>query len=188
MSGRRALIISGSRNPDGQTAQAIRGFAEGFKAAGGEVEAVFLPELDIQRCRQCNNDGWGECTASGVCCIEDDLHSVAARMREADGVVFATPVYWSDLSESLKAFLDRLRRICRHDDGAAGIRDKKAVGVCVAGGGGGGSYQCTRELEWVLSTAGMDVVDIVAARRQNLPMKVETLKITGRWFHEQIGG
>lgn len=187
MSARKLLIISGSRNPDGQTAQAARGLAEGFIAAGGQVETVYLPTLDIQRCRQCNNDGWGECTARGVCCINDDLHSVASAMRKSDAVAFANPVYWSDLSESLKAFLDRIRRICRHDDGAAGIREKKVVGVCVAGGGGGGSYQCTREMEWVLSTSGMEVLDIVPARRQNLSMKVETLRITGRWFHEEVG-
>lgn len=176
------LIISGSRNPEGQTAQAARAFAEGFASAGGSSETIYLPQLDIQRCRQCNNDGWGECTASGVCSIKDDLPEVAQKMRQADGLLFATPVYWSDLSESLKAFLDRIRRICRHDDGSSDIKEKRVAGICAAGGGGGGSYQCTRQMEWMLATSGMDVVDIVPARRQNLPMKLEALQVEGRWF------
>lgn len=55
----RAMILSGSRNPEGRTAQAVNAIAAGFREAGGEVDIVFLPELAIERCRQCDSDGWG---------------------------------------------------------------------------------------------------------------------------------
>ena len=67
-----------------------------------------LPEMAIERCRQCDADGWGVCRARGSCVIEDDFAGLVERMREADAIVFATPVYFSDLSESLRAILDRL--------------------------------------------------------------------------------
>ena len=59
------LIISGSRNPNGQTAKAIDAFRRGVKSAGGDYEHVFLPTLKIERCRQCNDDGWGLCRDAG---------------------------------------------------------------------------------------------------------------------------
>ena len=99
--------------------------------------------------------------------------------RGADRVVFATPVYYSDLSESLRAFLDRLRRTCTHIDGKAGIENKPVIGVCVAGGGGGGAPACCVSLEKVLSTCGFSVTDVVPVRRQNLEAKMAMLERTG---------
>lgn len=178
----KILIVSGSRNPEGQTARAANAFLEGVREAGGECDIIFLPPMHIERCRQCENDGWGICRSEGRCIIDDDLASVADEIRGADAVVFATPVYWSDLSESLQAFLNRLRRTCIADSGRAGIEGKPAVGICVAGGGGGGAPECTTRLEWILRTAGFDVIDLIPVRRQNLESKVKTLKNTGKWF------
>jgi multimeric flavodoxin WrbA len=97
--------------------------------------------------------------------------------------VFATPVYFSDLSESLRAFLDRLRRTCIHQEaGRRGLAGKPAVGICVAGGGGGGAPACAVSLEKVLATCRFDVVDMVPARRQNLDMKLGVLRATGQWL------
>lgn len=178
----RAVIILGSRNPEGQTARAAGAFVEGIESAGGESESLFLPQMTIERCRQCDERGWGLCRKEGRCTIEDDFAGVVGKIREADAAAFATPVYFSDLSESLRAFLDRLRRITRHEAGKAGLTDKPAVGICVAGGGGGGAPACTVSLEKVLGTAGFDVVDIVPARRQNLELKLKILRETGAWF------
>jgi len=178
----KAVIVLGSRNPKGQTAQAAEAFAQGFAAAAGETEQVFLPQLNIERCRQCEDNGWGTCRTDGNCAIEDDLAGVVEKIAGADAVVFATPVYFSDLSESLRAFLDRLRRTCMHESGKARVRGKAAVGICVAGGGGGGAPQCTVSLTKVLGTCGFDCVDMIPVRRQNLDMKLDVLNATGKWL------
>ena len=52
------LMISGSRNPEGQTAQAAGVLLEGASEAGIEGEMIFLPQLNIERCRQCDDDGY----------------------------------------------------------------------------------------------------------------------------------
>lgn len=179
------LIISGSRNPQGQTAKAADAVIQGVNDAGGQAEQVFLPQIKIERCRQCDDQGWGTCRTEGRCVIaDDDFASVVDKMKSADAVVFATPVYFSDLSESLRAFLDRLRRTCMHDSGRDGVEGKPAVGICVAGGGGGGAPECTARLDSILRICGFDVVDMVPARRQNLDIKVAILRTTGEWLSE----
>lgn len=174
------LIISGSRNPEGQTARAAAAFSTGVTTGGGKCEQVFLPALDIQRCRQCDANGWGICRAEGKCIIGDDFAVIADRIRAADAIVLATPVYYSDLSESLRAFLDRLRRTCTHADGKPGIAGKPAIGICVAGGGGGGAPRCCAGLDWILQTSGFAVEDMFPVRRQNLEGKLALLEAAGK--------
>ena len=176
------LVISGSRNPAGQTARAAEAIMTGAEKAGDVCDRVLLPPLDVARCRQCDDDGWGLCRREGRCVIDDAFADVVARVRAADALVVATPVYYSDLSESLRAFLDRLRRTCTHEAGRDSIAGKPAVGVCVAGGGGGGAPACCVSLERVLSTCGFDVVDMIPVRRQNLADKLERLEQAGQWL------
>ena len=181
----KVIVISGGRNPKGQTARAAQALLDGVKMAGGQGERVFLPTLKLERCRQCNEAGWGACRAEGTCCIEDDFAGIVEKVRAADAVVFATPVYFSDLSESLRSFLDRVRRITRHENGKKGITDRKALGVCVAGGGGGGAPSCCAILQGSLNTCGFSVVDMVPVRRQNLEVKIAALRGVGEWLAGQ---
>ena len=177
-----AIIIVGSRTSEGQTGRAAAALAAGLHAAGASVEQVFLPDLGLERCRQCEANGWGICRTEGACVIDDDFAGLVDRLNAADIAAFATPVYYGDLSESLRAFLDRLRRTCVHADGKARVAETPAIGVCVAGGGGGGAPTCAVSLDKVLNTCGFDTVDVVLARRQNLDLKLDVLESTGRWL------
>jgi multimeric flavodoxin WrbA len=178
----KILLISGARNPNGQTSKAAAALLHGASEAGASVEQVLLPTFKIERCRQCEANGWGLCRAEGRCIIEDDLKIIKAKISAADLVVFATPVYYGDLAESLRGFLDRLRRTCTHEAGQAGIKGKPVVGLCVAGGGGGGAPNCCVSIERALTSTGFDVIDLIPARRQNLAMKVQILEVVGRWL------
>jgi multimeric flavodoxin WrbA len=178
----KTLVILGSRNEKGQTAQAAGALIEGLLSAGGQAERIFLPHLKMERCRQCEDSGWGICLNSGRCVIDDDFPLVVSKIHQADAVIFATPVYFSDLSESLRAFLDRFRRTSWQGAGKDKISGKPAIGICVAGGGGGGAPKCAASLEQVLSICGFDVLDLIPVRRQNLEMKRPILKATGHWL------
>jgi len=179
------LTISGSRNPQGKTAAMVEALLRGARNEGAACECVFLPSLAIERCRQCDENGWGDCRSAGRCVIEDDFAELVEKIRLAEAVAFATPVYFGDLSESMRAFLDRLRRISRHDSAKPGIAGKPAVAVCVAGGGGGGAPFCCESIQKTLSTTGFDVLDVVLARRQNMDLKEKTLALTGAWLARQ---
>jgi len=182
----KVLLLSGSRNPQGKTARAASALLRGVSLKAATTQAFYLPQMTIERCRQCEDDGWGTCRSEGRCTIDDDFASLVTEIREADAVVFATPVYFSDLSESLRAFLDRLRRIAMHEDGRLGLTGKPAIGICVAGGGGGGAPNCCLSLERILQRCGFDLLDVVPVRRQNLEMKLDLLEKTGTWLATSI--
>jgi hypothetical protein len=154
----KTLLICGSRNPIGQTAQAALAVLKGLAKSEASTEQVFLPTLKLERCRQCDDSGWGLCRKEGRCVIDDDL------------------------SESLRAFTDRLRRICKHEAGRASIRGKPMIGVCAADGSGGGSLACCASLEKVMTTCGFDVVDMIPVRRQTLQAKLQALEHAGQWL------
>ena len=178
----QALILLGSRNHEGQTARAADAVAAGLESQGVRVDRVFLPEQNLERCRQCEANGWGLCRTEGRCVITDDFEMLRRRIRQSDRLVVATPVYFADLSESLRAFLDRLRRVSRHEEDSSGIAGKPAVGICVAGGGGGGAPNAVVRLEEILVRCGLEAADMVPVRRQNLPHKLEVLRLTGAWL------
>lgn len=186
------LALSGSRNRQGKTARAVNAILKGVAEAGGTSGSVFLTELTLERCRQCNDDGWGDCRSKGQCIIEDDFTSIVEKMEAADVIVFANPVYFGDLSESMRGFLDRFRRIGftrRFQAGQATPRSSSlgggstpVVGLCHAGGSGGGAIACCVNLERILQTCGFDVVDMIAVRRQNLKAKMPMLELVGEWL------
>jgi len=183
----KVVCLSGSRSREGQTARALAALVKGLEAGGARSESLFLPELRLERCRQCNADGWGLCKAEGRCVIDDDLAGLVDRVASADLSVFVTPVYFGDLAESLRAFLDRLRRTTRAPAGIARVEGRRAVGLCVAGGGGGGGPSCLMSLDKVLRTCGFDVIDMIAARRQNLEQLLEALEQRGRRLAAEEG-
>ncbi|NLE08098.1 MAG: flavodoxin family protein [Dehalococcoidales bacterium] len=177
----KILCISGSKNRQGRTAGAIKAVIEGVEKAGAVTETVFLTEMRLEHCRQCESDGWGICRREGRCVIKDDFQMVTEQIREADVVVFATPVYFKDLSESMKVFLDRLRRVTAFNEKplTTGI---SAIGLCLAGGSGNFAVQACLNLEATLQMCRFDVVDMIPLRRQNYDFKLPVLRLTGEWL------
>jgi NAD(P)H-dependent FMN reductase len=188
----RIAALCGSRNRQGGTARALEAVLRGVSKAGGQWDSLFLTEHNLERCRQCNQDGWGVCLTEERCIIEDEFASIVQGINIADLIVFATPVYFHDLGESMKGFLDRLRRIDfpkilrlpgpvvpGQIPNGQGI---PAIGVCYAGGSGTGTTSCCLNLERTLQTCGFDVVDMIPVRRQNLEMKLPLLEHVGAWL------
>ena len=180
------LMLSGSRNRKGRTARAMEAIGKGVRKAGGNTESIFLTELAIERCRQCNKDGYGICIHKQKCIIKDDFESVVNKVKAADVVVFVSPVYFLDLSESIRAFLERLRRTvpdsARSIPFSNHVGGTPAIGVCLAGKNGGGAPNCCVILEKIIKECGFDVVDMIPLRRQNLEFKLPILELTGEWL------
>jgi NAD(P)H-dependent FMN reductase len=187
----KVLVISGSKNREGKTSRAIEAIRRGIAKAKGDAECIFLTELNLEKCRQCNPDGWGICRSEHRCVIEDDFAATADKIKKADVVVFATPVYFGDLSESMRAFLDRLRRTRVRfrplprpgtPPTVPAGQATPAIGLCYAGGSGNGTVSCAFFLERILQTCGFDIVDMIPVRRQNLEMKLPHLERVGEWL------
>lgn len=178
----KTLAIIGSKNKNGLTAASADAICNGAFKGGGEVEKIFLSDFKIERCRQCKDNGWGICEEKGKCVINDDFPDLIKKIASADIIVFATPVYFSELSESIRAFIDRLRRTCINDDAHPEYREKLAIGICMAGGSGSGAVACCLSLETALLRCGFNVVDMISVNRQNIDVKLKILETTGGWL------
>lgn len=176
----KVLAIDCSARNDGLTARMTQAACQGAREAGAEVEYVHVASLKLDRCRMCEGDGWGECRRQGQCIIPDDLATVIAKLEAADRLIFATPVYFGDLSESAKALTDRIRRVSRCPQRHGFLRNLPTLGIAAAGGGGGGVPTCLQGIERALSVPGCFLVDMVGVARRNAAYKCETLQLAGK--------
>ena len=120
----------------GLTAACAAAAVKGIRAGGGEAEEIRLNDLKIDKCHACG-DGWGTCLPEHRCKEEDDFQGLHLRQAQVDGYVLVTPVYWGELSESAKAFTDRLRRCeATRERGESWLFDKPVIAVVAAGGYG----------------------------------------------------
>lgn len=149
----------------------------GFEDVGGEAELINLNRMDIGLCIACDR-GWGPCRG-GDCILEDDFEAIRRKIGEADAFVFASPVYWHDLSESAKVFLDRLRR-CEAFSKRGTCKGKKAIGIASAGGSGHGAVKALYNLEDYLRRVGFEVFDLVSITRFSMDHKLSMLEEAGR--------
>jgi multimeric flavodoxin WrbA len=179
----KIVAIQTSPNQDGLTFKVANSVLNGVKSKGHETELIHLNERIIKKCKACEN-GWGECRRTGTCILVDDFQSIRNILDEADAIVFATPVYWHDLSESAKTFLDRLRRVETYYQFKR-YSDKKAIGIASAGGSGNGAARALFLLEEYLKRIGYQIYDLVTITQKNKDYKIPMLLNAGeRIFSE----
>ena len=96
---KKVLIISSSPRKGGNSETLAAAFAKGTREAGNQVETVYLREKQVGFCKGCL-----VCLKLGHCVIQDDAVEIAAKMHDADVLVFATPVYYYCVSGQLTGF------------------------------------------------------------------------------------
>ena len=114
----------------------------------------------------CGN-GWGSCRESSKCVIEDILADLQAKIREAEGVVIVTPVYFGQPSERMKSFLDRFRRCEAFNKNGNAAKGKQIDLIAAAGGSGNGTSSCLMEMETWCRQVGAVPKDRIAITRFN---------------------
>ena len=173
----KIIAIQSSPNDDGLTAKTAKAVIEGAKTEGASVELVNLNEVIVKPCMACDG-GWGQCRREGTCVIDDEFQSLREKIHAADALVFATPVYWGDLSESAKLFLDRLRRTEVKSEFKA-LNGRYALGIASAGGTGNGCVKALLHLEDYLRRVGFTVFDLVTVTQVSKGHKLEMLEKAG---------
>ena len=106
----KVLLINGSPRPDGNTKIALDEMTRVFKEQGIETEVMQVGNKAIRGCIAC-----GACSKAGKCVFDDDVNKAAAILREADGLVIASPVYYASANGTLISFLDRLFQSAKFD-------------------------------------------------------------------------
>ena len=96
------LIIVGSGRPGGNTAQLVDAFTRGAEEAGHRVERVSLIKTKVNPCLGCNACRWGK-----PCVQKDDFNDLVPKIKAADLIVFASPLYNFSWSARIRALIER---------------------------------------------------------------------------------
>ncbi len=103
----KIVILNGSPKA-GNTAAMADAFAEGAREAGHDVEILHVGRMKINGCLACEYcHGKGE----GTCIQKDDMEKVMPAYKEADMIVYASPIYYFDVSAQLSAATQRVYAI-----------------------------------------------------------------------------
>jgi multimeric flavodoxin WrbA len=104
MGHKKILLVMGSPRKEGNSATLAKQVAKGAKATGAEVESFYLHTMNIQPCTACD-----ECReeTGKDCVIDDDMQILYPKLRRADAVLIASPIYWFTISAQTKLFMDR---------------------------------------------------------------------------------
>jgi multimeric flavodoxin WrbA len=169
------LVISASPNNDGLTVACANAAAEGVQLAGGRADHLLLNQADIGRCHACDR-GWGTCLEKHVCQVLDGFQAAHQQVLLAQGYILVTPVYYGEMSETTKAFTDRLRRCEATRKEKSGLYNKPIIAVAAAGGSGNGMITCLASLErWIEHTKARKF-DFIAVNRWNKEYKITTIR------------
>ena len=98
----KAIGIVGSPRKDGNTEILTRHTLKAIEEEGLDTELIRLAGLDIRPCNACM-----VCRDGEPCPIDDDLLPIYTKMKAADAVILASPVYFGSATALLKALMDR---------------------------------------------------------------------------------
>lgn len=98
------LGIGGSERADGNTDIALEQAGELVRSRGVRFDAIHLRDFDISPCSPC-----GDCNSRPVpCAVRDDTPAIVARMKQADGIVYASPVHGFGLAHLMQIFIEHV--------------------------------------------------------------------------------
>ena len=100
----KITILNGSPRKE-NTAAMVDAFAEGAKDAGHEVDILHVGKMKIAGCLGCE---YCHTRGEGKCVQKDDMEKVIPAYLDSDMIVFATPVYYFDMTAQLSAAIQRV--------------------------------------------------------------------------------
>ena len=100
----KITILNGSPRANGNTEIMAKEFEKGAKEAGHEVTLINLAGKKVTGCLGCQY-----CFShNGECVQKDDMADILQVLDKTDLVVFASPIYWFDITAQLKCVIDRM--------------------------------------------------------------------------------
>lgn len=107
---KKVLIISTSLRTNSNSDILARECEKGARDAGLDAEYISLKGKDIKYCIGCLS-----CQKTGKCVLKDDVADIMAKVKEAEVIVYATPIYYYEMSGQMKTLLDRLNPLYSSD-------------------------------------------------------------------------
>ncbi|MCL2147726.1 MAG: flavodoxin family protein [Methanomassiliicoccaceae archaeon] len=141
----KVIALNGSPRLIGNTSNILHEMSDELEKEGIETEHVQLYSMSLTPCNDCRSC---EIRGDGRCILEDDgLNGIVDMMREADGVILASPCYYGACSSQMKVFLERAGMILEKGD--RGLR-RKVGGAVVVNAHEGGSMVYSQLAYWML--------------------------------------
>lgn len=101
---KKVVVITGSPRKNGNTFAMAEAFIREAERKGHTITRFDAAMGKVGGCHAC-----GACfTAGKACSFEDDFNRIAPAILEADGIIFAMPVYWYSIPAQVKGVIDRL--------------------------------------------------------------------------------
>ena len=100
----RVIGILGSPIPEGNTARLLDRALDGAEAAGCTVEKIVVPNLSFEACQEMMF-----CKDHETCILDYDMQQMYPKLRDADGIILATPIMNMGIPGKLKSFMDRFQ-------------------------------------------------------------------------------
>ncbi len=98
----KITVLAGSPHVNGTSNTLVNEFKRGAEESGKEVEIIDLAHISIHPCMGCD-----ACGMNGDCIQKDKGNEILNKIIESDTVIFASPVYYYNVSAQLKMMIDR---------------------------------------------------------------------------------
>ena len=99
----KVLLVNGSPRRDSNTKLVLDEMIKVFHREGIETETISLGTQDVRGCIACT-----KCREKGKCVFDDVVNTAADILRDCDGLVVGTPVYYASANGTVVSFMDRL--------------------------------------------------------------------------------
>lgn len=138
----KVLVLNSSpKRENGNTALILNPFIEGMREKGADVEVINLYDMNIL---PCTGDFHCWKITPGNCILMDDMQILFPKIKRADIIVIATPIYIGTINAKMKSVIDRMVpllepfMIIRYDDSISyslrdGVNHAKVVLISVCG-------------------------------------------------------
>ncbi len=103
----KIAVLNGSPRKQ-NTAAMVDAFREGAEEAGHKVEVLHVGKMKINGCMGCE---YCHTKGEGKCIQKDDMEKVMPAYLDADMIVYASPVYYFDVTAQLSAAMQRVYAI-----------------------------------------------------------------------------
>ena len=100
----KIAVFNGSPRKE-NTAALVEAFCEGAKSAGHEVDVYHVGQMKIAGCLGCE---YCHTKGEGSCIQKDDLEKILPAYKEADMIVFASPIYNFSMTVQMEAAIQRV--------------------------------------------------------------------------------
>ena len=123
---KKIFIINGSPRKNWNTAKMCRSFADGANSKGIETEIINLYDFNFSGCRSCFACKLKDGKNFGKCSYPDEITPILEKISQGDGLVFASPIYFGEVTGVMRCFIERLMfPFFQYEEGYPSIAPKK---------------------------------------------------------------